>query len=100
MKGFIPFCFLSLVSGRPDTSLTSYTPLASSVEQTYADERPLYTYSYSVKDDNDNNFGADESRDGEDTAGSYYVSLPDGRLQEVSYTVNGDGGYVVKVSYQ
>ena len=82
---------MSLVAGRPDTSQTSYTPSVSPAQQSYADERPLYTYSYNVKDGYDINFGADESRDGEDTAGSYYVSLPDGRLQKVSYNVNGDG---------
>ena len=26
--------------------------------------------------------------------------LPDGRLQEVTYTVNGDSGFVAQVNYQ
>ena len=46
------------------------------------------------------NFGADESREGYATSGSYYVSLPDGRLQKVSYSVDGEGGYVADVSYE
>nr|XP_027218845.1 neurofilament medium polypeptide-like isoform X1 [Penaeus vannamei]XP_027218846.1 neurofilament medium polypeptide-like isoform X1 [Penaeus vannamei] len=41
-----------------------------------------------------------ESRDGDDTQGSYYVQLPDGRLQTVKYVVDGDEGYVAEVSYE
>merc|ERR1711874_543283 len=44
--------------------------------------------------------GTEEKRDGYAAQGSYYVSLPDGRLQKVSYTVNGDGGYVADVTYE
>jgi len=46
------------------------------------------------------NFGAGESREGYATSGSYYVTLPDGRLQKVSYSVDGEGGYVADVSYE
>ena len=46
-----------------------------------------------------NNFGQNESRDGYATSGSYYVALPDGRVQKVVYTVNGDSGYIADVSY-
>merc|ERR1711936_82717 len=85
MKDFFLFFLFSLTAGRPDT---------------YPAETPLYTYTYTVDDEEANNkYGATESRDGEDTEGSYYVSLPDGRLQKVSYRVNGEGGYVVSVSY-
>jgi len=60
-----------------------------------------YTYSWAVKDDyTNNNYGQDEKRDGYATSGSYYVALPDGRLQKVSYTVDGDGGYVAEVTYE
>ncbi|KAG7166333.1 pro-resilin-like [Homarus americanus] len=60
-----------------------------------------YDFSYAVKDDySSNDFGHQESRDGDNTHGSYYVHLPDGRLQTVTYYVDGDSGYVADVSYQ
>ena len=31
--------------------------------------------------------------------GEYFVNLPDGRLQKVTYTVVGDAGYVADVVY-
>jgi hypothetical protein len=66
------------------------------------DEGPaLYRYEYAVKDDYSHaNYGHGEHRDGHITEGSYFVSLPDGRLQTVHYTVNGDEGYVAEVTYQ
>ncbi|XP_063884610.1 cuticle protein 8-like [Scylla paramamosain] len=62
---------------------------------------PKYDFSWNVKDDySGNDYGHQEGRDGYDTQGSYYVQLPDGRLQEVTYTVNGDSGFVAQVNYQ
>ncbi|XP_063884582.1 cuticle protein 21-like isoform X3 [Scylla paramamosain] len=62
---------------------------------------PKYDFSWNVKDDySSNDNGHQETRDGYDTQGSYYVQLPDGRLQEVTYTVNGDSGFVAQVNYQ
>merc|ERR1711962_128214 len=59
------------------------------------EEPAKYDFNYAVKDDySGNDFGHQEARDGYDTQGSYYVQLPDGRLQKVTYTVNGDSGYV------
>lgn len=59
-----------------------------------------YTWEYSVLDDySKNNFGHKESRAGAYTDGKYYVALPDGRLQTVTYTVDGYGGYVPQVVY-
>jgi hypothetical protein len=71
----------------------------------YAPEEPsapaAYTYNWAVKDDyTNNNYGQEETRDGYATSGAYYVLLPDGRTQKVSYSVNGDGGYVAEVSYE
>jgi len=66
----------------------------------YADVPAVYNWEYAVKDDYSNNdFGAKENRDGYLTNGKYYVSLPDGRLQTVTYTVDGGNGYVPVVEY-
>ena len=55
---------------------------------------------YRVSDDySQNNYGQTESRDGYNTQGEYFVNLPDGRLQKVTYTVSGDAGYVADVVY-
>ncbi|XP_037791360.1 pro-resilin-like [Penaeus monodon] len=63
--------------------------------------QPTYEYNYAVKDDySGNDFGHQEARDDYDTQGSYYVHLPDGRLQKVAYTVSGDSGFVAEVSYK
>ncbi|KAK8728446.1 hypothetical protein OTU49_009306, partial [Cherax quadricarinatus] len=62
---------------------------------------PTYDFNYAVKDDpSGDDFGHQESRDGYNTQGNYFVLLPDGRLQRVSYTVNGDSGYVAQVEYE
>ncbi|XP_069974105.1 pro-resilin-like [Penaeus vannamei] len=60
-----------------------------------------YDFNYAVNDPpSGNDFGHQEARDGPSTQGSYYVLLPDGRLQRVTYTVNGDSGYVADVTYE
>merc|ERR1719500_1655764 len=78
----------------------AYKPAASYVEPAYNDADALYTWEYAVKDDYSNNdFGHKEARDGAHTDGKYYVALPDGRFQTVTYTVDGYGGYVPVVEY-
>ncbi|XP_042875669.1 pro-resilin-like [Penaeus japonicus] len=60
-----------------------------------------YDFNWAVKhDDSNNDFGHQEARDNDNTQGSYYVHLPDGRLQKVTYYVDGDSGYVADVSYE
>ncbi|XP_069972533.1 pro-resilin-like [Penaeus vannamei] len=60
-----------------------------------------YNFNWAVNhEDSDNDFGHQEARNGDDTQGSYYVQLPDGRLQTVRYVVDGDDGYVAEVSYE
>ena len=51
-------------------------------------------------DDSNNDFGQNEERDGDVTSGSYYVALPDGRIQRVTYSVDGDGGFLAEVTYE
>ncbi|CAL4113626.1 unnamed protein product, partial [Meganyctiphanes norvegica] len=66
----------------------------------YEEAPAKYDFNYAVEDaDSGNNFGHNEARNGYDTQGSYYISLPDGRLQKVTYTVNGDSGFVADVAY-
>ena len=63
-----------------------------------------YAYKYGVKDDHYGypvDFGAEENRDGYKTSGSYYVYLPDGRRQVVTYYVeDAYSGYVADVKYE
>jgi len=61
----------------------------------------VYNYNYAVKDDYTyNDFGASENRDGYLTQGKYVVALPDGRVQTVTYSVDGGAGYVADVTYE
>jgi len=64
-------------------------------------EAANYAYQYAVKDQYAGvDFSADESRQADNTEGSYKVLLPDGRVQTVVYSVNGpEGGYVADVVY-
>ncbi|XP_066948459.1 pro-resilin-like [Macrobrachium rosenbergii] len=77
-------------------------PRASSgSEESFESSEVRYSFNWAVSDDSSSNeFGHQESRDGDDTQGSYYVQLPDGRLQKVSFHVDGDDGYVAEVSYE
>merc|ERR1712018_137707 len=73
----------------------SYAPAPS-----YKEAPAKYNYGYDVVDDYAGlNFGQSESRDGHATSGKYYVLLPDGRTQTVTYTVDGYNGYVADVQY-
>ena len=65
---------------------------------------PVYNYAYAVEDPHPGyggpvKFGHTETRDGYNTQGEYHVLLPDGRVQTVTYHVDGEyGGYVADVS--
>ncbi|XP_069163842.1 cuticle protein 21-like [Procambarus clarkii] len=84
---------------RPQAPPSYSPPPTYGVPSTEAPAR--YSFSWKVKDDaSGNDFGQDETRDGPNTQGSYYVLLPDGRLEKVTYTVNGDSGYVAQVTYE
>ncbi|KAF2361635.1 Insect cuticle protein [Trinorchestia longiramus] len=62
-------------------------------------EAPKYEFQWLV-DEEGNNFNQAESRDEDNTRGSYVVDLPDGRRQTVTYSVDGDSGFVAEVSYE
>ncbi|XP_068209956.1 pro-resilin-like isoform X2 [Palaemon carinicauda] len=72
-----------------------------SSEESYESSEARYNFNWAVDHDpSSNEFGHQETRDGDDTQGSYYVQLPDGRLQTVKYFVDGDSGYVAEVNYE
>jgi len=97
----VSLLFQVLIAFSALVAATLAAPQGYAAEPAYPDEPALYTYNLAVQDDySNNNFGTEEKRDGYATQGSYYVSLPDGRLQKVTYSVNGDGGYVADVTYE
>ncbi|XP_042239625.1 cuticle protein 7-like isoform X2 [Homarus americanus] len=78
-----------------------YTPPRPSYNAPAPAGPAQYEFDWTVSDANSgNNYGHNEARSGYDTQGSYYVQLPDGRLQRVTYTVNGDSGYLAQVEYE
>ena len=75
----------------------TYSAPESSEEESYEDAK--YEFDWQVDEDY-NKFGQEEQRDGDNTQGSYYVDLPDGRRQTVTYYVDGDSGFVAEVNYE
>ncbi|KAF2354275.1 Insect cuticle protein [Trinorchestia longiramus] len=72
-----------------------------SQSQPHQNEPPKYAFDYAVQDAYSGvNFNQQEKRDGYNTQGAYYVALPDGRTQKVTYFVDGDSGYVPEVEYE
>merc|ERR1712168_274201 len=68
-------------------------------EPQYPAVDPNYNWEYSVKEDYANNdFGHKETRDHYLATGKYYVALPDGRFQTVTYTAD-ESGYHPVVEY-
>merc|ERR1712001_252987 len=97
MKAFIcPAALLSVAAALPAGVVVA--PAAGYAAGDLA-EPPVYAYNYGVADDYSGaNFAQTEQRDGYATSGSYTVNLPDGRIQTVTYSDNGDG-IVQDVSY-
>ncbi|XP_053647832.1 cuticle protein 7-like [Cherax quadricarinatus] len=59
-----------------------------------------YNFQYGVKDDQGGaHFGQDETYDGHLIKGSYYIALPDGRMQTVKYQADHVIGYVADVEF-
>uniref|UniRef100_A0A0K2TLU8 Cuticular protein hypothetical 5 [Bombyx mori] n=1 Tax=Lepeophtheirus salmonis TaxID=72036 RepID=A0A0K2TLU8_LEPSM len=60
-----------------------------------------YGYNYGVVDDESGvNMSADELAENGVVSGSYKVVLPDGRMKIVTYTVEGDSGFVADVQFE
>ncbi|KYQ54340.1 Pro-resilin, partial [Trachymyrmex zeteki] len=70
--------------------------------QDYTDNEPkAYEFGYSVKDQaTGNDFGRQETSDGETVRGEYRVQLPDGRTQIVTYTADWRTGFHADVRYE
>ncbi|TRY71718.1 hypothetical protein TCAL_00286 [Tigriopus californicus] len=94
------FAVLALtVAALADNPPPSYQQPSTYQEPSYGPAQ--YNFDWNVKDDySGNNYGQQEERNGDKTSGSYYVNLPDGRLQKVTYTVDGYGGYQAEVTYE
>ncbi|KAG6440653.1 cuticle protein 10.9 [Manduca sexta] len=74
--------------------------LAAPAEEEYP---PMpYEYKYDVEDQEKTlYFGANEAGDAQGkVSGGYRVLLPDGRLMTVEYTVEGESGFVPKISFE
>ena len=85
---------LAAAAPRPD-SAPHYGPPA------YKEPGMPYDFAYAVKDDyTGNDFGHEEKSDGNEASGSYYVLLPDGRRQIVTFTADHHAGYVANVAYE
>merc|ERR1711955_49553 len=92
MKAVLATALLSMCTGAPTGPLVAAPADLA--------EPPVYNYQYGVSDDYSGaNFQQTETRDGYLTSGSYTVSLPDGRIQTVKYTDNGDG-IIQDVTYE
>ncbi|XP_037794100.1 pro-resilin-like [Penaeus monodon] len=105
LKAIILSALVAVALSRPEnTPSYSYgvtTPSYGYGVTTPSSAPAKYDFNYAVNDPpSGNDFGHQEARDGPNTQGSYYVLLPDGRLQRVIYTVNGNSGYVADVTYE
>ncbi|XP_050729778.1 uncharacterized protein LOC127005170 [Eriocheir sinensis] len=85
----------------PQPSYSAPQPVYSAPESSEEFEPPKYNFEWEVKDQySGNDFEHQEERDDDNTQGAYSVQLPDGRLQRVTYYVNGDSGYIAEVTYE
>ena len=85
------------------TASAATTPLYATQAATYKKFPPKpFAYEYVVADDySKNNYKKTETQDAEGKVeGSFTISLPDGRVQIISYTVDGDHGFVADVTYE
>ncbi|XP_069157248.1 pro-resilin [Procambarus clarkii] len=96
-KIFFLVCMAAVTAADKRPSFSYGAPQFSSEETGPAQ----YNFNWAVNDaPSANDFGHQETRDNDNTQGSYSVQLPDGRLQTVTYYVNGDSGYIADVQYK
>lgn len=70
------------------------------LNRVFSKEPANYNFEYHVQDaQSGNDFGHQESRQGDVAQGKYYVLLPDGRRQTVEYIADNEG-YKPKISYE
>lgn len=89
---FVLFASILLIQGRPQ---------GDSMTKTSEKPEP-YEYQYKVEDKPSGNYYG-QNEVGKDTGrieGSYFVYLPDGRLMTVTYYVDGESGFVPKITFQ
>ncbi|KAK3869426.1 hypothetical protein Pcinc_025266 [Petrolisthes cinctipes] len=68
--------------------------------ESYESSEANYDFDWAVRHGpSRNDFGQQETRNGDDTQGTYHVQLPDGRRQTVTYFVDGGSGYIADVKY-
>jgi len=88
-----------VVHHRPIATVAT-APVAAAYVDPYYNDLAEYSFEYGVADSiSGSQFGDQESRSGGLTQGQYQVALPDGRVQTVTYTVDGPSGYVANVEY-
>ena len=91
------FALIAVAAAAPQYAVP--VPAYGPAEPIYPDTVPSYNYNYGVADAvSGANFGASEAREGYNTNGEYHVALPDGRIQTVTYTADGNG-YIADVKY-
>ncbi|KAK5641615.1 hypothetical protein RI129_010162 [Pyrocoelia pectoralis] len=82
--------------------LMVFIAVASARPQIQQEAPKPYDFQYKVENPPTNTFfGQNESGDitGR-VVGSYFTLLPDGRLQTVEYFVDGESGFVPRITYQ
>ncbi|XP_037802456.1 pro-resilin-like isoform X3 [Penaeus monodon] len=100
-KVFILLGLAAIAAADSFESFEYRPPKVLSFFESYESGEAKYDFNWAVSHDpSSNEFGHQEARDGDHTQGSYYVQLPDGRLQTVKYFVDGDSGYVAEVNYE
>merc|ERR1712038_911312 len=79
-------------------AVASSTPIPDSPPAPY--NAPSYAFKYTVEDGPYGPvFSHGEERENYNTKGEYQVTLPDGRVKTVTYTVEGPSGFIADVKY-